>query len=283
MTWAGRSDRVDREPPSGPTLSSRSSPSHRLISKRGIRKVSTNRAHLGITRTGGGVAARHPLVRVSRGCRALKALFRGRLRLRVTPRHHARGKTGLLDQHARDASPRRFDVVPLRDRPSGCRGVAPRSKSMANWRLARNTRRDTDAAGVAHRPDRSSGYPGCIEMSLWARQEGKPRGTPGPPVGIPSRVEGAGAPRATLRGPTPPLTARPRPEGPVPRRRTGSGSGRSSAPGRPGGSSLLRSRGPPHRAGVGEEQPTRPESSWCESSRDNCPDWSRSDATSRPG
>jgi NAD(P)-dependent dehydrogenase (short-subunit alcohol dehydrogenase family) len=36
-------------------------------------------------------------------------------------------------------------------------------------------------------------------------------------------------------------------------------------------------------AGGGKEQPTRPESSWCESSRDNCPDRSRSDATSRTG
>src|SRR5450755_3518807 len=30
------------------------------------------------------------------------------------------------------------------------------------------------------------------------------------------------------------------------------------------------------RAGCGKEQPTRSESSWCESSRDNCPDRSRS-------
>ena len=37
------------------------------------------------------------------------------------------------------------------------------------------------------------------------------------------------------------------------------------------------------KAECGKEQPTRPESSWCESSRDNCPDRSRSDATSRSG
>src|SRR4051812_42263369 len=36
------------------------------------------------------------------------------------------------------------------------------------------------------------------------------------------------------------------------------------------------------KAGCGKEQPTRPESSRCESSRDNCPDRSRSDTTSRP-